>query len=479
MLKKVKRKPTFVEAILPIIFMVLALVVGKGKFKFPTEICLLSSAIFAGLIAYWRLGMSFDEMQNSILEKIVKVMPSILIVWCVALLVASWMYSGTIPMLVYYGMQIVSPKLMLVAGFIIAAILSMFTGSSWSSAATAGVALMGIAQGLNVPLPQAAGAIIGGAYFGDKLSPLSDTTNLASAISEVDLYDHIRNMLYTTIPATIITLIIYFFMGRSIADGSVASAEVSTMLAQLNSMFDFNIILILPVLIILAGSLMKMPTLPVMIGSGFTALLLGVLYQNFDLLNGLNAMMTGFNTSMTGYTGEVLPKVIKLLNRGGLKSQGGFLTFIFSAMIFAGIMGGSGMLDRAIGSLSTKIKSVPGAVFAVMLSCFGVASMTGSGGLTIVIPGEMFRKIFIKLKLHPLLLSRTLEDSGTLIMPIIPWTAAGLYMTSTLGVSTTEYLPYTFFCYLSMVFAMVYAFTGFSIKKLTDEEIKSLEEQEA
>jgi NhaC family Na+:H+ antiporter len=356
--------------------------------------------------------------------------------------------------------------------------ISITIGTSWGSAATVGVALMGIAQGLGVSLPITAAAIVGGAYFGDKLSPLSDTTNLASAISGVGLYEHIRHMLYTTVPSTLVALVIYLFLGFGNQSASVVSQEVSQMLEQLGSMYNFNIIVLLPIVLVLLGAFIKMPTLPTMLGSGFVAIIIGVLVQGHAFIDGLNAVMSGFTVKMTGFEGEVLPKISMLLNRGGLKTQGSFLTFIFSAMVFAGIVSGTGMLDKALSSLASKIKGAPGAVFGVIVSCFATACMTGSGGLTIVLPGEIFRNVFIKLKIHPRVLSRTLEDSGTLLMPIIPWTAAGVYMVSVLDVPTLEYLPYSFFNYLGMVFAMIFAFTGFGIPRLTDKEAQDLSETE-
>lgn len=460
--EKEKIRPSFKIAITPIIFMIVALVVGVGIMKLRTEPVLILVAFLTGFLA-WRLGYTWKEMQKGIVEKISMSMPAILILWSVGVLIGSWMYSGAIPMIIYYGVEIVNPKFLLVTAFIITAIFSTVTGTSWGSAGTIGVAIMGIAQGLGVSLPATAGAVVAGAYFGDKLSPLSDTTNLAPIAAGSELYEHIKHMFYTTLPATAVALVVYFIAGMG-ASGSASTAEsVNILQTQLSEMYNWNIFLLIPVVLILVGSLLKWPTIPTMLGSALLSVVIGLFSQGFALKDGFTAMIKGFDVTMTGYGGEVSSDILTLLNRGGAESMAGTTVLVFCAMGFAGIMSVSGMLDVVLEALMRKVKSISYIVLSTIASCFTVAFITGSSYLSILLPGQLFSDVYVKNKLHPKNLSRTLEDSGTVLVPLIPWSAAGAYMTATLGVPTIEYLPWAIFNYMGIVFAIILAFTGIGI----------------
>ncbi|SKC46317.1 Na+/H+ antiporter NhaC [Maledivibacter halophilus] len=462
-LERKKKKPTFGQAVTPIVFMILSLAIGYGYLGLKTEPLLVISAFVAGIIAL-SLGYDWSDMQGAIIEKIAKALPATLILWSVGFLIGSWMFSGTVPMIIYYGVQIVNPKFLLVTAFIITAIVSIVTGTSWGAAGTIGVALMGIAGGLGVSLPATAGAIVAGAYFGDKISPLSDTTNLAPIAAGSELYEHIKHMFYTTIPATIVSLIVYLIVGFG-ASGEMSTPEnVNTMLQQLDGMFNWNIILLLPTLFILLGSLKKWPTIPTMLGTSLFSVLLGVFIQGFSFQDGFASLISGFNVSMTGYEGEVINEVTSLINRGGVASVTGTTVLIFCAMGFAGIVSVSGMLDVVLEKLMSKVKSIGGIILSTIASCFTVAFVTGSSYLTILIPGELFKDVYVKKNLHAKNLSRTLEDSGTVLVPLIPWSAAGAYMTATLGVPTIEYIPWAVLNYTGIIFAIILAFTGIGIE---------------
>lgn len=473
--QKLKKAPSFGQAVTPILFMVLALTFGVGYLKFRTEPILVLSAFVAGTIA-WRLGYNWSELQEGIIEKIAKALPATLILWSVGFLIGSWMFSGTVPMIIYYGVQIVSPRFLLVTAFIISAILSTVTGTSWGSAGTIGVALMGIAGGLGVSLPATAGAVVAGAYFGDKISPLSDTTNLAPIAAGSELYEHIKHMLYTTIPASIVAIVVYLFVGLGASGNANTPETVITLQNQLSSMFNWNILLLLPVVLIILGSLKKWPTIPTMLGTSLFSVALGVFVQGFTFKNGFIALIQGFNVSMTGFDGEVISSVTTLINRGGVVSVTGTTVLIFCAMGFAGIISKSGMLDVVLSVLMSKVKTTSGVILSTIASCFTVAFVTGSSYLSILIPGELFKDVYVQRNLHPKNLSRTLEDSGTVLVPLIPWSAAGAYMTATLGVPTIEYLPWAILNYMGIVFAIIFAFTGFGIaplKKIQEKEEKA------
>lgn len=469
--ERVRRKPTTLQALVPIVLMFVILGVGRGFMGLQTEPLILIATIVAGCIAYY-LGYSWKEMQDAIVEKIGSAMPAMLILWSVGLLVAGMMFCGAVPMIIYYGIQIVNPKFMLVTSFLGAALLSVVTGTSWGSAGTIGVAMMGIAGGLGVSLPATAGAVVSGAYFGDKLSPLSDTTNLAPMAAGSELYEHIVHMLYTTVPATIASLIVYIIMGLNSTGAAVASETAEIMKQQLSTMFDFNPIILLPMVVVIVGSIIKWPTLPTMAGAGFLGIVLGVTVQGFSLKDGFAALINGFNVSMTNFSGEAAPQIISLLNRGGVSSMMGTSILVFAAMCFAGIVSVSGMLDKVLELLLKRVKKTFGLVASTIAACLTVALTTGNSYLTILVPGQLFKDAYKRMGLAAKNLSRTLEDSGTVLVPLVPWSAAGAYMASTLGVEVLDYLPYAVLCYAGIIMALICAATGFGITKLSPENKK-------
>ena len=455
--ERAKRLPTFAESITPIVAMLLILTIGKGVFGYSTEPLLIMVAAIAAFIAF-RVGITWDEMMDEICTKIAKGMPAILILVCVGAMVGTWMASGTIPMMIYYGVQIVNPKFMLVTAFLIEAVVSVVTGTSWGSVATMGVALMGIASALGVSLPATAGACIAGSYFGDKMSPLSDTTNLAPIAAGSTLYEHIGHMFYTTVPATIVSLVVYAIVGMN-ADVSadITSDTVTTLLSQLSSMYSWNLLIIIPVVIVLGGSLLQKPTIPVMLLSTFVAGLESVFIQHVALGDVLKATVNGFDVSMihrAGFDTETCSEAVtKLLNRGGMN----------------GIMSTTLLVLQKILSVA---KSTGALITATVAACITMALTTGNSYLAILIPGEMFRDAYKERGLAAKNLSRTLEDAGTVVVPLIPWSAAGAYMASTLGVETLDYLPWAILCYTGWIFAIIWGFTGFGIAKLDDEKKK-------
>ena len=464
-----KKEPSFLLALTPILVMIVGLALGVGYMKLKVEPIILIAALVAGGIA-WRLGYSWSELQEGVIEKISSSLPALMILWAVGLLIGSWVFSGTIPMIIYYGVDLISPQYLVLTAFIIAAIISTVTGTSWGSAGTVGVAIMGIAQGLDVNLAATAGAVVAGAYFGDKLSPLSDTTNLAPIAAGSELYEHIRHMFYTTIPATIVAIAAYLFFGSEAASsGANVSESVLALQGQLDKIFHWNIILLLPVLFVLAGSVLKWPTIPVMIIASLFSVALGVIIQGFSLKNGFISVMTGFNVTMSGVEMEFSKDITKLLNRGGVSSVNSTTILVICAMGFAGIISKTGMLTKVLHTIMAKVKSVAGVIISTIGSCLTVAFVTGSSYLSILIPGEMFKDFYKEKNLAAKNLSRTLEDSGTVIVPLIPWSAAGAYMTATLGVPTVEYLPWAILNYMGVVFAIILALTGIGIAKINKD----------
>ena len=466
--------PTILEALIPVVAMLLVLFIGKGVLGFSTEPLLIIVACVAAFIA-WRVGCTWDDMLDEISQKIAKGMPAILILITVGAMVGTWMASGTIPMMIYYGVQIVSPKWLLVTAFLITSLVSVATGTSWGSVATMGVALMGIASALGVNPAATAGAVIAGSYFGDKISPLSDTTNLAPLAAGSNLYEHIGHMFWTTVPATIVSLVVYAIVGLNANTAAGATSEaVTNMMAQLDQMYDWNILILLPVILVLAGSLLKLPTIPVMILSTVVAGVEGIFMQGISLGNVLTSTVSGFNVTMITRPGfdaaNAAFEVTKLLNRGGMNGIMSTTLLVFCAFCFAGIMSRAGCLEVVLKAILSVAKTTGSLILATVISCITMALTTGNSYLSILIPGEMFRDAYKERGLHPKNLSRTLEDAGTVFVPLVPWSAAGAYMTATLGIETLDYLPWAILCYTGFIFAIIYGYTGIGIAKLPKEE---------
>jgi NhaC family Na+:H+ antiporter len=452
-----KKPPSLLISIIPLIIIILLLAVGYGIFRIGAEVLLVLAAFVTGILARIS-GFSWDEMQTGIVQSISKALPAMLIVITVGILIGSWIVSGTIPMLVYYGLKLISPKFFLFSACLVCSVISLFTGTSWGTVGTVGIALIGVADGLGIPLPQAAGAIISGAYFGDKLSPFSDTTNLAPIAARSNLFDHIRHMLWTTTPAWIIGLILYGIIGLT----SHTSNEVilpTSLLNGLQNNFNFHGLLLLPPAIVLYSAIRKLPTIPGMLFSSLLAIILGVIFQKLTIPVALSALTTGYKSN-TG-----LVQLDNLLTRGGMMSMMGVTLIAFCAFGFAGIMQATGMLQQILNHLARFTRSVGSLIAATVASCISVAVMTGSSFLSIIIPGELFAPLYKERNLAAKNLSRTTEDSGTVVVPLVPWSMAAVFMSGTLGVPTLEYLPWTFMNYLGFIFALVYGFTGIGIAK--------------
>lgn len=468
-----KKQPTFFLAVLPILAMILLLGIGYAVMGLSAEVLMLVSAAIAAFVAVG-LGYTWDDIMNSIVSKLSKTMPAIFILIIVGFLIGSWMIGGTIPMMVYYGLKIISPQYIIVTSFIVTAFVSVCTGTSWGSAGTIGVALMGVAAGMGAPLPMVAGAVVSGAYFGDKMSPLSDTTNLAPIAAGAKLYDHIGHMFYTTIPGFIICTIVYTAAGLSLGGGAdVATPEkVGVILGTMEQIFRFNPLILLPPVIVLYGSIRKKPTIPVMLLSSAVAIFNAVIFQGFTLQQCFTAAISGFDLGMVRIAGfdaaTLIPDIPRLLNRGGMMSMLSTVLIAFCAYGFAGTLAVTGSLDIVLNKLMKSVKSVGGLVVSTIVACITAVFVTSNGQLSILVPGEMFSKTYIKKGLQPKNLSRTLEDSATVVEPIVPWTAAGVYMATTLGVPTLSYLPWAIICYTGVIFATIWGFTGFGIARIKE-----------
>ena len=472
--KSTPKTPTLLHAIIPLLGLLVCLGGGYAILKLPTQVCLLGAAAVAAAVAAY-LGLSWGDMVEGIIEKVSSSFGSIMVMICVGAMISSWMFSGTIPMMIYYGIKLIDPRFLFVTGFLVCAVISTFTGTSFGSAGTAGVAVMGVAIATGAPLPIAAGAVISGAVFGDKLSPFSDTTMLAPVAAGCDLYDHIKHMFYTTGCATLLSLVVYAVAGFTLPEASGTSPElVGQMLGTLEQMFNFNILLLLPPVIVLLGAFLRKPTVPMMLLASVVALILGFAFQGFSFTTGVNAFYSGFNVKMVPGIdpATVIPQINTLLNRGGLTGMMSTILLIFCAFAFGGIYSKSGCITVILQQLMKGIKSVGSLISSTVLATIFMSVVTGSSYLAILVPGEMFSGAFDQFGLHRKNLSRTLEDAGTCVVPLVPWAVAGTYMATTLQVPTLAYLPWAVLCYSSFLFAILFGFTGLTIKKADGSPLK-------
>lgn len=470
MQKKRVKNLSFMQAIFPILVMLVVLGIGVGGLGLPAEPLIVLATVISGVQAIL-LGYSYDSIIEEISLKISKIWGALLILVIVGFMIGSWMIGGTIPMLIYYGLKLINPKYLALTAFLLTAIVSILTGTSWGSAGTIGVAFMGVAVGLDVNLAVIAGAVVSGAYFGDKLSPLSDTTNLASAVCEVNIYEHIANQMWTTGGSAIIAAIFYFIYGQFYITGSGQTPEtVLALMKTLNEMFNWNIILIIPLLVVLIGSITKKPTIPVMLLASFMALFNAYIFQGASIDNIINATLNGFNVGMLGYDETaVIPDLVKLLHRGGMMAMMNTLLIAICAISFAGTISVTGGLDTLISKLTEKISSTFQLVASTIVICLITTGVTSNGQVSILMPGEALKDVYKKKGLHPKVLSRTLEDSVSCTECLIPWTAAGAYMAATLGVPTLSYLPFAVLNYSGMILALIWAATGIGITKLNSK----------
>lgn len=476
--EKTIKQPTLLLAVLPILTMILLLSLGYILFELPPEPLIILSTVVAGIIAI-KLGYSYDDIMGSIAQKIAKTMPAILILITVGFMIGAWMVGGTIPMMIYYGLDIINPQFLLITAFIVTSIVSLCTGTSWGSAGTIGVAFMGVGAGLDANLAAVAGAVVAGAYFGDKLSPLSDTTNLAALSTGVNLYEHIGHLLYTTVPSFIVAGAVFLITGFTTSAGDVAIPEkVITIMDTLSTVFNWNLLLLLPVLIVLYGSVRKKPTIPVMLISSFVAMANALIFQGFTLHDVITSVINGFDVVMVNVQGfdaaAVIPDIPRLLNRGGMNSMMGTLLICFCAITFAGTISLTKSLELIVNKILKHVRSTGSLILATIATGLTMIGVTSNGQVSILMPGEMLREAYIRRGLHPKNLGRTIEDSATIIEPILPWTAAGAYMAGTLGVATLSYLPWAVLCWTGIIFAVIWGFTGFGITKLTPEQQQEL-----
>jgi NhaC family Na+:H+ antiporter len=450
------RKPSFGLALIPLVSMALLLGVGYGVYKIKAQILLVAAAFITGVMGLL-LGFKWKDMERGIVDSIHKAMPAILIMLSVGILIGAWMASGTIPMVIYYGLKLISPKFFLVTACLVCSITAIATGTSWGTVGTLGVAFIGIAMGLGIPLGPAAGAIVAGAYFGDKLSPLSDIPNLATVISGSNLFDHIKHMMWSAVPAWLAGLAIYFVVGLKYGAKAIQSDTMTLITDTLRANFRFNVLLLLPMAIIFYFAIAKKPTIPAMILSSLVAGVLAVIFQKASV----SVVATAMNSGLPARTGVEL--VDKLLSKGGMMSMMETQLIAFTAFSFGGIMQKTGCLAVILERVMRFTQQVWSLVVTTIGASVLSAMITGSSYLSMIIPADLLAPIYKQKELAAKNLSRIIEESGGIIVPLIPWSMAGVYITGTIGVSTFAYLPWAFMNYLSVGMLVLFGVTKWTM----------------
>ncbi|MBR9856167.1 MAG: Na+/H+ antiporter NhaC [Gammaproteobacteria bacterium] len=475
------RKPGFWLACLPIALTFVVLGVQLFYFgNFTPHIPLAIGVAITALIG-WLRGYRWPEMEDGIMHVVRLGLQSVGILIIVGMIVGIWIASGTVPYLIKLGLSLISPELFLAASVLICAVVSVSLGTSWGTTGTVGLALMGIGSGFDIPMYWTAGAVVSGAFFGDKMSPLSDTTNLAPAVTGVNLFDHIRNMLPTTIPAMLIALVIYLFAGFSlIGEKQVDFGRIESIINGLDQHFNLSWPLLLPLAVTVLLALKKMPALPTLFAGAMLGLATAMLTQDVGLQQAFNFMFSGYQID-TG-----VREIDALLNRGGIQSMTWVITLMLVALAFGGVLERTGCLAVIMEKILTRTKSFG----AIQSSAIATSAMTnvigGDPYLSIALPGRMFAPAYRAKGYSALNLSRAVEEGGTLISPLIPWNAGGAVVITALGLGIAEgqtenllYIPLAFACWLSPLIGMAYAHLGWFSPKASVEEVAQWQQQEA
>jgi Na+:H+ antiporter, NhaC family len=461
------KTPSLGVSLLPLIVMALLLGVGYGVYKIRPQVLLVAAAFITGGFGYL-LKFSWKDMESGIVGSIHKAMPAILIMLTVGILIGSWMASGTIPMIIYYGLKLISPKFFLVTACLVCSVTSLATGTSWGTVGTVGVAFIGIAMGLGIPLGLAAGAIVSGAYFGDKMSPFSDIPNLAAVTVGANLYDHIKHMMWSAVPGWLLSLAVYFVVGLKYQAQAIRSETMTLILDTLKKNFRFNVWLLLPVLLVFYLAFTKRPTIPGMLLSSVIAAALAVIFQKTSLTVVAQAVNTGY----PAHTG--VDVVDKLLARGGLMSMMETQLVAFTAFSFGGIMQKTGMLSVILNRVMKAADQVWNLVLVTIGSCVTTALVTGSSYLSVIIPGDLLLPVYKKSGLAAKNLSRIIDECGGIIVPLIPWGMAGVYIKGALGVDVFSYLPWAIANYAAIVILALYGVTKFTMApRVRDDETQA------
>ncbi|HOX83750.1 MAG TPA: Na+/H+ antiporter NhaC [Chryseolinea sp.] len=479
-----KKEPALWQALFPIGVLVLLLFTNVSFFGSDAtlgsnQVAMVIASGVAAIISF-NLGFSWKEIEHSIVKSISSAMGAILILMVIGALSGTWLISGIVPAMIYYGLKILNPTIFLFAACIVSCIVSLATGSSWSTIATVGIALLGIGKTLGISEPVIAGAIISGAYFGDKMSPLSDTTNLAPAMAGTDLFTHIKYMMYTTIPTLIITLVIFFIWGFTL-NSTVESSETEAVMKAIDSAFNLNPLLFVVPIAVLVMIIKKMPALPALLIGSLLGGVATIIFQpqivnqissidgNF-LKSSFIAVMKAMAINTSIQTDNAM--ISELLSSKGMYGMMNTIWLILCAMMFGGVMESCGLLRVIAERIIQFAHSTGSLVLSTTVTCIFFNLTASDQYMAIAVPGRMYSDTYRKRGYKPELLSRTLEDSGTVTSVLIPWNTCGATQSQVLGVATVAYAPYAFFCIISPIMTVLQAYMNYKIRRFKDDEVQ-------
>jgi len=466
------RKPKIWEALVPIVFMMALIITATVVWGMEPHVPLVLSCVVASFMAF-RCGFTWTGILAAILDSIGRTIEALLIIMCVGMLIGSWVWAGTMPAMVYYGLDLISPAAFLPLGCVLTGIVGLATGSSWTASGTVGVALMGIAMGLGINPAIAAGMVISGAYMGDKLSPLSDSTNVAAAAAETPLYDHVSAMMTTTVPSFCISLVLYTVVGIVVvnADGYDPTLAKNIQNAIADN-FYISPWIIIPVVVVIIGAVKRIPAIPSLLLAAAFGCVIAMAAQGASISEVLTALQYGYEAD----TGNAIAD--KLLNRGGIDSMMWTISLIMFALAYGGILEKCGFVEVLLGGIVQRTKTIGGLVAAEMITGIICDIVLTDQYLAIMVPGRMFQKAFDAKGLSRSFLSRTTEDAATLWSPMIPWNGCGAYQAATLGVSNLAFAPFAFMNLVNPIYAFIISSLGIGIKYkeydgLKGEELKA------
>ncbi len=461
---KTKKEFNFFLAITPLAVMIVSMLYAIVVLETDPHLPLIIGTITAALVAVFS-GFKWEDIEEMMYKGIRLALPAVVILMIVGLIIGSWISGGVVASMIYYGLMVISPQYFLVTICIICAIVSLAIGSSWSTMATIGVAGMGIGMSMEINAAMIAGAVISGSYFGDKMSPLSDTTNLAAGLTNTDLFEHIRHMMYTTIPGLVVALTAYFIIGINVIGGSTASPEdIQAMMSGMSGNFVISPWLLIVPALVIVFIILKVKAVPALIAGVILGVICTILIQGDTLADAASTLMNGYVLE----SGNEM--VDTLFNRGGLMDMMYTIALTIAALTFAGILEYSGMLRSIMHQILKIAKGTFGIITATILSCFTTNVTCSEQYISIVVPSRMYLRAYIDNNLHSKNLSRSLEDGGTLTSVFVPWNTCGVFIYGTLGVVAWEYAPFAILNFTVPVIAIILAATGFGITSITSEE---------
>mgnify|MGYP005987637191 CR=1 FL=1 len=465
--------PSLGLALIPIILTIALLGVQIFYYDdFTPHIALAIGFAITALVG-WSQGYRWKDIESGAFHVLHVAMPSIATLIVVGMLVSTWIASGTVPMLIFYGLELIDPSWFLAASMLLCSVVSLSIGSSWTTVGTVGLALIGIGSAFGVPIYWSAGAVVSGAFFGDKISPLSDTTNLAAAVTETNVFDHIRNMMPTTIPAMVIAFVIYLIVGGQTDVDTAQLAQIAQFKEGLSSHFDLGILPLIPLIVVMALAFFKVSPIPAL----FTGFILGAIVAAVNYDYNLNQVLTFAHSGFKISTDTA--SLDSLLNRGGVSSMTWVITLMMFALAFGGALERTRCLESVVRSILRLTKGFRGLQTSAILTSVATNVVSGDVYLSIALPGRMYGPEYSKHGYSRLNLSRAIEEGGTLVSPLIPWNAGGAFVIGTLGLTVVSgdysallYIPLAFACWLSPVIGIIYAQTGWFSKR-SDEDVMS------